>query len=270
MMGWHKLTLAVLLLFGSAPLSLADAPKRILLLGQIPDGHPPESHEYMAGMKVLSRCLTKAAPVEVTIVRADDPWPEGPDLLQRADGVVLFLSEGAKWMRHDPRRLDALSKLAARRGGLVGLHWAIGTREAQNIDDCLKLLGGCHGGPDRRYKVVEVEAQIPDPQHPITFGIAPFRVHDEFYYQLKFARRETSIQPVLRVPIEGQAETVAWSWERPDGGRSFGFSGLHFHSNWRLAAYRRLITQGILWSLKLPIPKEGVAVDVTDDDLKLK
>ena len=38
--------------------------------------------------------------------------------------------------------------------------------------------------------------------------------------------------------------------------RSFGFSGLHFHDNWRLPEYRRLVAQGVLWSLKLPIPAD--------------
>jgi hypothetical protein len=63
---------------------------------------------------------------------------------------------------------------------------------------------------------------------------------------------------------------VAWCWERPDRGRSFGFSGLHFHDNWRLTEYRRLVAQGVLWTLKKPIPKEGLPVTVTDEDLKLK
>ena len=61
--------------------------------------------------------------------------------------------------------------------------------------------------------------------------------------------------------IEDREETVAWAWERPEGGRSFGFSGLHFHDNWRLPEYRRLVTQGVLWTLKLPVPAEGVAID---------
>ncbi|MCI0465154.1 MAG: ThuA domain-containing protein, partial [Gemmataceae bacterium] len=201
-MSWYQLAVALLSLFCLGVPSLGDAPKKILLLGQGPDGHPPQTHEYLAGLKVLAKCLTKAAPVEVTIVRADNPWPEGPDLLQRADGVVFFLAEGARWMSQDPRRLEALGKLAARRGGLVGLHWAIGTRDAKPIDNCLKLLGGCHGGPDRKYQILETEAQVADPRHPITFGITPFRARDEFYYQLKFVRAAKRIQPVLQVPID--------------------------------------------------------------------
>jgi type 1 glutamine amidotransferase len=222
----------------------------------------------MAGMRVLTKCLATAPGVEVTTVQADARWPEGPELLERADGAVLFLAEGAKWLASDPKRQEAFAKLARRGGGLAGLHWAIGTKDAQPIDGFLKLLGACHGGPDRKYKVVEAEARV-TPGQPITAGIGNFRVKDEFYYQLKQVQPAGSIRPVLQVPLDGNLETVAWSWERPDGGRSFGFSGLHFHDNWKLPEYRRLAAQGILWTLKLPIPEQGLPVEVAEGDLKL-
>src|SRR5262249_9777239 len=152
----------------------------------------------------------------------------------------------------------ALEKLAARKGALVGLHWAIGTREAKHIEGCVRLLGGCHGGPTRKYQVLTAEAKVADPKHPVAAGLQAFRVRDEIYYRLHFAQPEGSIKPVLRVPVDGQDETVAWTWERPDGGRSFGFSGLHFHDNWDLPEYRRLVAQGVLWSLRLPVPAGGL------------
>jgi type 1 glutamine amidotransferase len=245
------------------------APKRLLLVGQGPDGHPVQTHEYVAGLKVLEKCLKSVHGLEVIVVRADEPWKEGPELLERADGVVLFLSEGAKWMQADPKRRAALDKMMARGGGMVVLHWAMGTKDAKPIEDCLQLLGGCHGGPDRKYAVVETSARVLEPKHPAAAGIKDFRVKDEFYYRLKFTKAD-GLKPILVVKIEDREETVAWAWERPAGGRSFGFSGLHFHDNWRLPEYRRLVTQGVLWSLKLPVPAEGLAVEVTDDDLKLK
>jgi type 1 glutamine amidotransferase len=144
---------------------------------------------------------------------------------------------------------------------LVTLHWGMGTKDAKPIDAYLKLLGGCHGGPDRRYQVVETMIRPAEPRHPIAAGIEPTQVRDEFYYRLKFIQPAGQVQPVLTVPIEGREETVAWAWQRPDGGRSFGFSGLHFHDNWRLVAYRRLVVQGALWTMKLPIPESGVDVN---------
>ena len=261
------LVLAAVLLTSTAE---AEAPKvKLLLVGSGPDGHPAQTHEYMAGLRIIGKLLKDVPGLEITTVRADEPWREGPELIARADGVVLFLSEGARWMNHDPKRRKALATMAKRGGGITVLHWGMGTKDAKNIDGCLQLLGGCHGGPDRKYKVVETEAAIADRKHPIAAGIKDFRVREEFYYRLKFIKTDKGIHPLLRVTIEGQPETVAWSWERPDRGRSFGFSGLHFHDNWRLPAYRRLIAQGVLWTLKKPIPKAGLAVKLSEDDLKL-
>jgi type 1 glutamine amidotransferase len=247
----------------------AEAPKKLLLVAQGPDGHPPKTHEYVAGLKVLEKCLKEVQGVEVISVRADEPWKDGPELLERADGVVLFLAEGARWMQNDVKRLEALNKLAARGGGVVVLHWAMGAKDAKYIDAFQKIAGGCHGGPDRKYKELETEGLISDAKHPIAAGIKDFRVKDEFYYQLKFVK-DDKLKPLVQVKIDGALETVAWAWERPDGGRSFGFSGLHFHSNWALPEYRRLVAQGVVWTLKLPIPKDGLPVAVTEDDLKLK
>ncbi len=218
---------------------------------------------------MLAKCLERVPELEVTSVKVEEPWKEGPDLIGRADCVVLFLAEGAKWIDADPARKKAFAQLAARGGGLVGLHWAIGTKDPKPIDDFLKLLGGCHGGPDRKYKVLETDAQVADPKHPITTGVNHFKVKDEFYYKLKFVKPADGLKPVLQATIEGEKETVAWSWERPDGGRSFGFTGLHFHNNWRLPEYRRLVAQSVLWTLKLPIPKEGLPVEVKEEDIKL-
>jgi hypothetical protein len=244
-------------------------PKRLLLLGQGPDGHPGATHEYLAGQKILAQCLEQSPGLTVEVVRADEPWTEGPELLAKADGAVLFLTEGAKWVQNDPRRLDAFARLAARGGALAGLHWGIGTKDEAPIENYLKLLGGCHGGLDRRFVVVDETLTPAEPKHPITTGLEPLRVHDEFYFRLKLASGKHPVQPLVTVPIEGRDETVAWAWDRPDGGRSFGFSGLHFHENWRHMFYRRLVVQGVLWSLHLPIPAEGAKVDINERDLEL-
>jgi hypothetical protein len=74
---------------------------------------------------------------------------------------------------------------------------------------------------------------------------------------------------IFAATIDGKEETVAWAWERPDGGRSFGYVGMHFHENWKLVEYRRLAAQAALWSLKMDVPKDGLKVDVDEADLKL-
>jgi type 1 glutamine amidotransferase len=240
---------ATLTAFLAAAAADAGGPKRVLLLAQGPDGHPPETHEYVRGQEILLKSLAKTPGLEVKLLRADEPWREGPELLAKADGAVVFLSEGARWLSNNPERLKAFQELARRKGALSVLHWGMGTKDAKNIEAFVQLFGGCHGGPDRKYKVLETQATIVDRQHPATQGLADFRARDEFYYSLKFVKSDKAPTPLLRVDIDGQTETVAWAWQRADGGRSFGFSGLHFHENWQLDEYRRLVTQGVLWTL---------------------
>ena len=246
----------------------ADAPKRVLLLGTKRD-HPPGCHEYMTGLNVLAATLKKVPGLDVQVLAADEPWPEGPELIKKADAVVLNLGQGARWEQVDPKRYEALKDLAARGGAIVGIHWAIGAKDAQYIEGHLALMGGCHGGPDRKYILTETDVQVSKPRHPIARGIDDFRLDDEYYYRLKFAKQGT-VTPVLAAVIDGRPETVAWTFERPDGGRSFGFSGMHYHANWKRPELRRLLAQAVLWTLKLPIPEKGLSVDVPDAVYEIK
>jgi hypothetical protein len=107
---WRNLLIGWTLLIGCSTLVSADdaLAKRLLLLSQGPDGHPAGTHEYVAGQRVLERCLGKVPGLQITQARADGDWPEGPALLAKTDGVVLFVSEGAKWLNADPKRRAAL------------------------------------------------------------------------------------------------------------------------------------------------------------------
>lgn len=233
------------------------SPKRLLLIGQGPDGHGWGTHEYRAGMRILAQCLQPVPRLQTIVVSADGKWPEGPELIDGVDGVVLFVSEGAKWIHDDPRRLIALKNLANRGGGFVCWHWGMGCRDAKYIAEYVKLFGGCHGGPDRKYKVEKgVRAEVVGGTHPVVRGIKDFVVDEEFYYTLKFAKPAGSVTPLIRANVDGGRHTVCWAWERPDGGRSFGFSGGHYHNNWNRQEYRRLITQAVLWSVHAPIPEK--------------
>ncbi|MDA1017922.1 MAG: ThuA domain-containing protein [Planctomycetota bacterium] len=244
--------------------------KRLLLIGQSPDGHPFSTHEYMAGVGIVAKLISRHAreTVQTILVSGDEPWRDGPRMLDSADAAVVFVSEGGKWLHQDPQRLAAFKRLAKRGGGLVCLHWGMGAKEAKYIQEFRDLFGGCHGGPDRKYKVVETQLSVLAANHPIVRGIASITLREEFYYRLKLVDAK-GFTPLMQAEIEGEAHTVCWAWERADGGRSFGFSGLHFHDNWNRPEYRRLVTQAALWTLKVEIPESGINVDVRSDVLKV-
>ncbi len=253
----------------AASANAADKPQRVLLIGQGPDGHPAATHEYNAGVRLLAKLLSRVENLQTIVVSADGDWAGGPELLDGADAAVVFVSQGAKWIQDDAKRLAAFQALAKRGGGLACLHWGMGTRDAENIPKWLELFGGCHGGPDRRYKVVDTQLELASPRHPVLRGVQPIPVHEEFYFALKFEPPAETITPLIRVQIEGQPHVVSWAWQRPDGGRSFGFTGLHFHENWKHESYRRVMTQGVLWTLGRGVPEGGLTVGVTAADLEL-
>jgi hypothetical protein len=267
----HLLLLSLLLLVvESRPAFAEDTPaKRLLLLSQGPDGHPAGTHEYVAGQRVLEKCLAKVPHLEISQAQADGDWPEGTELLAKADGVVLFVSEGAKWLNADPKRRAAFAELAKRGGGLAVIHWGMGTKNADNIDPFVSLFGACHGGPDRKYKFLETQVRVAAKDHPIAAGIEDFKIKEEFYYQLKRQPDAKDFTSLLTAEIDGAEHMVCWAWQRPDGGRSFGYTGCHYHENWSRPEYQRFLSQGVLWTLSLKPPADGFPAAVTADDIKL-
>ena len=56
----------------------------------------------------------------------------------------------------------------------------------------------------------------------------------------------------------GQRQTMMWAVERADGGRGLGFTGGHWHRNWAIDDFRRLVLNAILWTAKVEVPETGV------------
>jgi type 1 glutamine amidotransferase len=66
----------------------------------------------------------------------------------------------------------------------------------------------------------------------------------------------------------GEPQIVAWAFERPDGGRGFGFTGGHYHKNFGDGNFRKTVLNGLLWAAKMEVPANGVESAVSEDDLK--
>ena len=257
--------LIVLLTLLSVSTFAADA-KRLLIVGQGPDGHPPTTHEFMPGAKVLAELLKPFGSIKTTVVDASEPWAGGDKQIDDCDALAMFVSEGSMWMQKDAARWAAIKRLAARGGAIVAIHWSVGAKDAQYIPGQLELLGATRGGEQRKYTKIGVDLKKADAAHPILRGIPDMKVYDEFYYALD---QHPDIHPLITANIEGKDETAVWTLERKDGGRSFGFVMLHYHSNWQREDYRRMVVQGVLWSLKQGIPEGGVKADIDSKKLEL-
>jgi hypothetical protein len=65
----------------------------------------------------------------------------------------------------------------------------------------------------------------------------------------------------------GEIQAMAWAYERPGGGRGFGFTGAHYHKNWGNDNFRKVVLNGLLWIAHAKVPTHGVESKVTPDDL---
>ncbi|MFN6104177.1 MAG: ThuA domain-containing protein [Planctomycetaceae bacterium] len=126
------------------------------------------------------------------------------------------------------------------------------------------------------------------PNHPITRGVKPFEINDEWYYHMRFRDKLERVTPILTaVPpastlerpdgphsgnpavraAKGQPQHVAWAAERENGGRGFGFTGGHFHRNWADDNFRRLVLNALVWVAHGEVPTGGVNSQVSQDEM---
>jgi len=65
---------------------------------------------------------------------------------------------------------------------------------------------------------------------------------------------------------KGKPLPVGWTIERADGGRAFGTTLGHFHRNFGLVPFRRMLVNGIIWSAGLEVPAKGAPCKLDKDD----
>lgn len=238
---------------------------KILLIGHKPD-HPPGTHLYLPDCRLLAKCLGQTAGVEAVV---SDGWPKDPATLEGLKAVVLYTSPGAEILFQGPQA-DQADRLFKQGAGFTAIHWATGIRNAKDeklAARYLGLLGGLFGVPGSGIAFGESEVVPLEPGHPICRGCGPYRLKDEWYLNLRFL---PAARPLLKVRVKDKDQVVAWVYERPDsGGRSFGNTLGHFHENFGIEPFRRLIVNGILWTARCEIPPGGAPCRISDEDMKV-
>lgn len=259
---------------GQALPSSVNKTKIVFVAG--PASHDYGQHEFFAGCTLLSEWLRGAFPdVETVVCR--DGWPEDPRVFDGVAAIVVFADGGEKknpMLSHE----DQIDKLMKQGVGLACLHYVLAMPKGRPGDLLKDWLGGYYETfwSVNPFWTAEFN-QLPD--HPITRGVRPFTITDEWYYHMRFVDGMESVTPILTaVPPDstrdrpdgphsgnptvraekGKAEHLAWARVRPDGGRGFGFTGGDPHWNWANDSFRTLVLNGIAWVAKLDIPPGGV------------
>ena len=195
-------------------------------------------------------------------------WPKDPTAFDNADSIVFYMNGGGGHAAIQGDHLQRLEPLMKRGVGLANLHYAVEVPKEKGGPEWLRWMGGYF---ETFWSVNPTwEADFTKlPNHPITRGVKPFKIKDEWYYNMRFAQSGvtyilTAIPPDnTRMGKDdahggnefvrnnkGRPEHVAWATERTDGGRGFGFTGGHYHKNWGDENFRRLVLNALLWTAK--------------------
>ena len=75
--------------------------------------------------------------------------------------------------------------------------------------------------------------------------------------------------PAVRESVaKHEPQILCWAYDRPDGGRGFGFTGAHYHKNFGNDNFRKVVLNSLLWIAKMDVPANGVESSVTEEDLQ--
>lgn len=262
-------------LVAAPALALADEKKdgdkaKIVVIAGRPS-HGKGEHEHNAGCKLLVKWLSEIPGVEPIFVA--NGWPEDEKVFEGARSVVFYMDGGGGHPMIQGERLATMKKLMDKGVGLVCLHYAVEFPKGKPGDALLDWLGGYYetGYSDNPHNDARI---TPREGHPIARGVKPFRANDEWYFKIRFREDDKRVTPILVAEeLRGHdnktytEQTVAWATERADGGRSFGFTGAHMHTNWGNPDFRKLVLNATLWTAHLDVPEGGVKSEATDDDL---
>lgn len=264
------LAFASALLVWSAACS-ANLPKKIVLIGGAPS-EGPARHDYPNGTRLLKDFLASsadAAEISGLVVDAHPGgWPADPHAFDGASTILWYFDGLDKHPLLDGTRRGQFESLMQRGVGLVVLHQASTVPADDTLIDLPRWLGGARYGTFDR--TTESVALTPA-SHPITRGVGAFTYRDEFYPSLRFHQGGRAVTPILTGTLHVQyrqgrpvlvdtpeVSTVAWAFERDNGGRSFGFSGAHFLAALDQPGLRKLLLNAIFWSAGIEVPEGGV------------
>lgn len=241
----------------------AGAPHVALLIGEN-EYHTwqtlPEFAEQELKPRGLRISLVSAAPTE------GDPHFSNWQAIGDADVLVVSVRRRAppEPMMHLIRRHVAAGK------AVVGIRTACHAFDATPPDERhaawrtfdVDVLGmkyeGHYGNQPPRGPPTVVKAVPEAVTHPVLTGVpgVEFRVTSHLY---KHRQAASTVTPLLQGWVEGGSEIEPVAWVFTGEHRRVFYTSLGHPDDFELPAFRRLLLNGILWVLELPIPPAAAA-----------
>ena len=190
--------------------------KIVILTGD--KSHPATLHEYIKNARLIKVMLDQATNLEN--VKTDiiyHGWPEDPSVLDDAD-LILTISDGrdgpggveVPFLTDD--RMEIIQEQVDRGCGMMTFHFSTFAPDKYG-DKILEWIGGYFDWQNDQgerdwysdIRFLDVPVKLPSPEHPVTRGVKPFKILEEYYYDLRFKPDDPRFSPIVQVE-ELQAE----------------------------------------------------------------
>jgi len=269
--------------FRANPVPVGNPKKIVFVAGKA--SHGTGQHEHRAGCMLLAAQLEKSGLGFETMV-VTNGWPSDESVFDGADAIVIYADGGPSHpaMKH----LEKLKQLADKGIGIGCIHYAVEVPKGKPGAVFLETLGAYF---ETDWSVnPHWDASFKMTDHEIANGVDDFTIRDEWYYHMRFRENMEGITPILSsappaetlsrkdgphsgnphvrqaVLVDKEPQHVMWAFERPNKGRSFGFTGGHFHKNWQNDDQRRVVLNAIVWISGGKIPESGIPSPTPTDD----
>ena len=276
-------TLLALALLATVAAEAAD--KRILLIaGKV--SHGPGDHEFRAGVLLWQESLKSVPGIQVEVYT--NGWPQSDAVFEGASAVVIYADGGGGHPAIQGDRIKLVDALAAKGVGIGCAHFGVEVPTGDPQKALWRWIGGAY---ENQFSVNPMWQPVYKdlPKHPIANGVGSFGLVDEWYFNMRWDENAKGVTHILTdspsddvrdgpyvyppgpyphiVAASGRRETMMWVYDRPDGGRGFGFTGGHKHVNWFNDNQRKVVLNAILWLAKVEIPANGVESKVTIEQI---
>ncbi|HVW02769.1 MAG TPA: ThuA domain-containing protein, partial [Planctomycetaceae bacterium] len=274
---WLSLVLLCLACADSFAQAEEVRPRKIVLIAGKKSHGPVGNgiHDYPWSVNLLKVMLDNSNIADRVRVECHfEGWPEDAKTLDDAD-TIMVISDGRDGDQYEEappfqseEKLQAIEKQIRRGCGFVTFHFSTFAPD-KYADRILNWTGGYFDwetdGKRQWYSAIttkDAEVQLGSPDHPVSRGLTPFKMKEEFYYNIRFDPNDKALRPIWIVPDlpgrEPDGRVVAWARERADGGRGFGTTCGHFYENWQHENFRRAILNALAWTAKVGVPAGGV------------
>ena len=276
------LTVASAMALLSAPVVAQSPAKTKVVLIAGAKSHPSGQHEFAAGGKILARALNEQSGLPIEVVLVTNGWPQDESVFNGAKAVICYADGGGKhpFVAH----LDKVEALTKAGVGIMCMHYGVEVVPAQAGEQFKRWIGGFYEGGYSVNPHWDADTQ-PTKDHPVSRGVQPVKVNDEWYFHMRLPEPPTASPLLQATPTRAlikryihwnasadaeldKPQTLMWGVQRPDGGRGVGFTGGHWHRNWAIDDFRKVVLNAIVWTAGLEVPEGGVkSLPVTEAQL---